>query len=415
MTIDLNVEFCGITFRNPFILASAPPTLDAKRIHKAAKAGWAGAVTKSVWPERVMADKMPRPNYFIANETPFVRRPPTMFAFQNIEHILGERWITREMRAAKRTGIPIIGSISGFEPDDWGRLAQMMEEAGADMLELNISCPYIGPKRSQYGLGVEILIGEDPQATAEVVRIVKEACSVPVMAKLPSSVTPSVFTDVAMAAVKAGADALSATNTVLGIIGIDVETGIPLAAVENKQGNPQSILGGISGPALRPIALRCVAQLATSVKVPISGVGGIVDWKSAVEFVMLGAKTVQCGTGPMVYGYGIIKKMIKGLQDFMERRGYKAIEDFRGKSLRFFGPFDNLKLEQPVKAVIDEGKCINCGFCAVACNAGGAGAIKIEGAITIDKKLCKGCGLCATVCPTAAIRLTKLPWKNSTT
>jgi dihydropyrimidine dehydrogenase (NAD+) subunit PreA len=375
---------------------------------RAAKAGWAGAIIKTIgpsgWPAGFEGYKHPRPSFWITSETRYVERPSTLFAFQNICNIdmLGKtRWIKSEMQAAKESGIPIIASITAAQPEEWTRLARMMEEAGADMVEMNVSCPYTV---TETGMGMEV--GQDPLKLREAVKATKEGCSLPVMVKLSPNITPVVLTEIAKTAEAAGADAISATNTLLGIIGINIETGIPISSLENKEGRLQSVFSGISGPAIKPVSLRCVAQIAQSVKIPISGIGGITDWKSAVEFIMVGAKTVQLATAPMVFGYGIIKKLVIGLQEFMEKKGYKSLDDFCGVSLRYFGPFDNLKYEQPIKAVVNEEKCTGCSRCVASCDAGGNNAIRMEeGVAKVDPQVCWGCNLCTLVCPEGAIFL----------
>ena len=309
--VDLSVDFCGIRFKNPFLLSSAEPTMTASQIQRAAKAGWAGAVVKTIgpsgWPGGFEGYKHPRPSFFVTSETSCIEKN-SIFAFQNVCNIdmLGKtKWVKSELKAAKESNIPIIVSITAAEPDEWSEMARIMEEAGADMIEMNVSCPYT---ITELGMGMEV--GQDPKRLREAIRAVKDGCSLPVMVKLSPNVTPSILTELAKTAEVSGADAISATNTVLGIVGVDIETGIPIPSVEDKGGRLQGIFSGISGPAIKPISLRCVAQIAQAVKIPISGIGGISDWRSAVEFIMVGAKTVQLATAVMVFGYGIIRELI---------------------------------------------------------------------------------------------------------
>jgi dihydropyrimidine dehydrogenase (NAD+) subunit PreA len=423
MSTDMGIDFCGERFRNPFLLAASPATGNSERIKKAAKAGWGGVVTTTVWarPGKSRTTRHPRPNFWIRGSMSHNTDYRQMFAFQNIGSSLeNERWIRKEMKHLKEVQIPVIGSIMGSTPDDWPKLAHMMESEGANMLEVNVSCPYLESSYGTVGVQqhrtVQRLIGQDPQLTRQIVKLTKEGCNIPIIVKLPGGITPSTLSEVATAAESAGADAISVTNTILGLLGIDVETGIPIASLENKQGRPEAIFSGISGPAVGPIALRCVAQISTCVKVPVSGIGGVTNWKSAVEFLMAGAKTVQCATAPLLFGYEIVRNMIAGLQSFMKRKGYASIEDFRGISLKYLGYFRNLEREPRLKAIVDGAKCIACAKCIVACGTGGNSAIKMESmghakrrtqvkTVKIMREKCYGCGLCLSVCPKGAISL----------
>lgn len=383
--------------------------MSAERIKKAARLGWGGAVIKTVGPSGSVPGsegyRHPRPSFWINPEIPYIQKPSTLFSFQNICHLdmLGKtKWIENEMREARESGIPIISSITASDPEDWSELAGSMEQAGAQMIEMNVACPY--GSTGELGMGLEV--GQNSRRLREAIKATKTGSSLPVMVKLSANLTPTKLAEIAKTSENAGADAISATNTLLGIVGINIETGFPIACVESKEGTMQSTLSGISGSAIKPFGLRCVAQIAKTVKLPISGVGGITEWKNAVEYIMVGAKITQLATAPMVFGYAMITDLIKGLKEFMKRKGYENVDTFCGLSLEHLGRFSDLRYEQPITATIDERRCKGCGRCVVSCEAGGNDAINIKEKVAkVDPELCWGCNLCTLVCPLGAISL----------
>jgi len=409
--VDLSVEFCGIKFKNPFILGSGPTTGDAERLKKAAKMGWAGAVTKTIgpwgWPEDREGYRHPRPNYWLWRFTPYIEKT-SPFAFENITGIdkLGKtRWLKKEVKAAKEANIPLIVSVTAPTPEGYAELARSVEEAGADMVEMNISGPFAITE-----MGMGDLAGKEIRMASESVKAVKKACSVPIMPKLTANVTPTTLVEIAKAIEQAGADAIASINTVLGVMGIDIETGIPITACVNTEEKLGTIYGGLSGPVIKPIGLRVLAQIASNVKIPASSGGGIFDWTDSVEYLMMGATLLPLVTGPMVFGYGMIRGLMKGLEEFMERKGYNGIGDFRGISLKYLGKYKNLKTEPPVKAAVDAVACTGCGKCVDACEAGGGNAMKmVERVAKVDESTCGGCNLCILVCPEKAVSLVGLP------
>jgi dihydropyrimidine dehydrogenase (NAD+) subunit PreA len=273
------------------------------------------------------------------------------------------------------------------------------------MVELNTSGPYAITE-----MGMGDLTGKDPSTMAEVVKAIKKACSIPVLPKLSPNLTPTVLVDIAKAAASAGADALTGINTVLGVNGIDIETGLPLCTCVGLDGKPKSIFAGISGSAIKPIGLRIALQVCKSVSIPYSAIGGLTDWQDCVEFIMAGATTVQLCTGPMVFGFDMVKSLTEGLEKFMDRKGYKSISDFKGMSLKYFGKYGDLKVEPTIYSMINEELCTGCGLCVKACEAAASNAITLKGGIAkVDKELCIGCNLCNLVCPEGAAKLVGVP------
>ena len=173
-------------------------------------------------------------------------------------------------------------------------------------------------------------IGQNPELVERVTRAAKAGTTLPVLVKLTPNVTDIV--PIAEAAVRGGADALSAINTVESLIGVDIETATPRPfAYDSNLADPHSTYGGYCGPAIRPLGLRCVSQIAKALPtVPISGIGGIENWYNAVEYLMVGATTLQLCTAVMWYGFGIIRKLTKNLAEFMNRKGYAKLENMIG-------------------------------------------------------------------------------------
>jgi dihydropyrimidine dehydrogenase (NAD+) subunit PreA len=386
---SLSVEFAGIEFENPFLLSSAPPAKDGSQIKRAIENGWGGAVTKSLL---LVPDKNTRPRLG------FLKLGKKMIGMSNIEmatELSLDRW-KKEIAIAKESGAPILGSImADSNPENWVKLTKIVEDTKIDMLELNVSCPHMSPEKH-----MGALIGQDSKLTSLITKNVKENCSIPVMVKLTPNVTSVPV--ITRAAKKGGADAISAINTVLSLIGVDIETGIPMPSSQGK-----SSFGGYSGPGVRPIALRVVAEIAQTVDLPISGIGGVDSWKSAVEFMMVGATTVQVCTAIMWRGYKIVENWKKNLLKFMEEKGYNSMNDFIGKSLQYLHPFSDFETEPPIKAkVIHVEKCTGCGICVISCKDGAYNAITLEDKnVRINDALCDGCGLCVNLCPHKALAM----------
>ena len=245
--------------------------------------------------------------------------------------------------------------------------------------------------------------GRDLTILGDCVAECRRGTSLPLMIKLSSHVTDTVAS--ARTCKMAGADSVSAINTLRGIIGIDVETGIPMSSDLNGNG----FISGISGPVIKPVGLRVVAEIASSdVGIPICAIGGITDWKSTVEYMMVGASAVQLCSGVMWYGYPVGTKLYHGLVKFMERKGYKKLSDFRGISLPTLKDLGGVVVERiPTVAKIDEEKCTRCMRCYTACSDAAFDAIRTTGGpgsnLKIEREICEGCGLCRVVCKENAI------------
>lgn len=320
---NLNVTMNGLEFDNPFLLGSGPPGTNARVIMKAFEAGWGGVVAKTTsLTDTEVINVVPRYGKLRSESKDVI-------GFQNIELISDrpfEEW-EKDFRTIKEAYPDkiLVGSImESYEQARWVEVAQRSVVAGCDALELNFSCPHGHPER-----GMGAAMGQDPDRVEEVTRWVVDAVDVPVWAKM----TPNI-SDIAVpsqAAARGGAHGIAAINTILSVIGIDLDTLRPLPTVEGH-----STPGGYSCQAVRPIGLRMVRDIATGVDIPVSGIGGVMKATDAVEYLLMGATTVQVCTGAMLQGLGMIQELTSGLSDFLDRHGFASVADVIGKSLPYF-------------------------------------------------------------------------------
>jgi dihydropyrimidine dehydrogenase (NAD+) subunit PreA len=419
---DLTTNFAGIGCPNPFWLASGPPTNCGEQIMRAFDAGWGGAVWKTLGDPIVNVS---------SRYSSVDWNGQRMMGLNNIE-LITDRSLEVNLReiAEVKKRYPKHAVVASLMVESkrevWHEFVKRCEDAGADGLELNFGCPH---GMSERGMGSAV--GQVPEYSCMIAEWVKEVARTPVMVKL----TPNI-TDIRMAARaarKGGADALSAINTLNSITGIDLDTFTPRPNVAGK-----SSQGGYCGPAVKPIALYQVRQIATDPEVglPISGIGGIAGWREAAEFMLLGCGTVQVCTAVMHYGYRIVEDMIDGLSNWMDDKGFRTLDDFRGLSLPKLTEWKHLDLNYKIVARIHEDKCIGCDLCYIACwdgahqcihRAGYAKPADAEAATEarltvtpiakldatvhnntktpteriprVDEAECVGCNLCWLVCP----------------
>ncbi|MDD5502768.1 MAG: dihydroorotate dehydrogenase, partial [Candidatus Thermoplasmatota archaeon] len=253
-----SIEFAGLKLKNPTMNASGILDETGDSMVALAKAGAGAVVTKSIGIKGRDGHK---------NPTVIVLEHGMINAMGLPNPGIDE--YGEEIRIAKSAGVPVIASIFGGDPGEFGILAKRMQEYGADAVELNVSCPHAK------GFGAQL--GTDPVMVTEVVKAAKSAAKIPVFVKLTPNVNNIV--PIAKAAEAAGADGIVAINTVKAM-SIDLETGMPILG--NK-------LGGYSGPAVKPIGVRAVYDIAKEVKIPIIGVGGITTGEDAIEYIMAGA------------------------------------------------------------------------------------------------------------------------------
>ena len=428
---DLTTIFAGgIRCPNPFWLASGPPANCGEQVMRAFDAGWGGAVWKTLGEPIVNVSSR-------YSSVDWNRQ--RMMGLNNIE-LITDRPLQvnlREISEVKKRypAHAVIASLMvESKPEAWRTIVKQAEDAGADGLELNFGCPH---GMSERGMGSAV--GQVPEYTELITSWVKEVARTPVLVKLTPNISD--IRMVARAAKHGGADGLSAINTINSITGVDLDTLIPRPDVGG-----QSSHGGYCGPAVKPIALHLVQQIASdeASRLPISGIGGISGWQEAAEFILMGAGTVQVCTAAMHYGFRIVEDMIDGLSNWMGSKGYRTIDDFRGLSLPKVVEWKNLDLNYKIIARIHAETCIGCDLCYTACWDGAhqcihldrvAGAngqghrtpaeievessrriattpiAKLDGAAfsaastplaripRVDEDECVGCNLCALVCP----------------
>jgi dihydropyrimidine dehydrogenase (NAD+) subunit PreA len=390
---DLSVNFVGIKAPNPFWLASAPPTDKAYNVIRAFKAGWGGVVWKTLGEDPPVVN-VTGPRYGAIHASD--RR---VIGFNNIE-LITDRPLEvnlREIKEVKRDWPDRAMIVSLMVPcteESWKAILARVEDTEADGVELNFGCPH---GMSERGMGSAV--GQVPEYVEMVARWCKQHTRMPVIVKL----TPNVgdIRKPAEAAKRGGADAVSLINTVNSIMAVDIDAMSPWPHTGGMGTH-----GGMCGPAVKPIALNMVAEIARSPAtrgLPISGIGGIETWRDAVEYMALGAGTVQVCTAAMVYGFKIVEEMKAGLSLWMDEKGYDRVEDIVGRAVPKVTDWQHLNLDYVVKAEIDQDLCIKCGRCHIACEDTSHQAITslVDGKrhYEVIEEECVGCNLCAVVCP----------------
>ncbi len=387
---DITSNFAGIKSPNPFWLASAPPTNMGSMVERAFDAGWGGAVWKTLGEPIVNVS---------SRLAGLDQGPLRMIGLNNIE-LITDRPLDvnlKEIYECKKkypNNAVIISLMVESKREAWQEIVKKSQDTGADGFELNFGCPH---GMSERGMGAAM--GQVPEYTCMVTEWVKEVSELPVIVKLTPNVTHIV--PPGRAAQDGGADAVSLINTINSVMGVDIDTMIPYPNV-----NGMAAHGGYCGTAVKPIALNMVSELArnSEFRIPISGIGGISNWRDAVEFLLLGAGNVQVCTAVMHYGYRIVEDMIDGLNNYLDEKGIASVNDIIGKSVNRVTDWGNLDLNYKVIARVNEEKCIQCNLCYVACEDGAHQSFEFKETdgkkypVVIEEE-CVGCNLCALVCP----------------
>ena len=391
---DLSTTFAGIKTPNPFWLASAPPTDKAYNVVRAFEAGWGGVVWKTLGEAGPPVVNVNGPRYGA-----LLSGDRRMLGFNNIE-LITDRDLElnlKEITQVKRDWPDRAMVVSLMVPcteQAWRAILPRVEDTGCDGVELNFGCPH---GMSERGMGAAV--GQVPAYIEMVTAWCKQYSKLPVIVKL----TPNI-TDVklpARAAKKGGADAVSLINTINSIMGVDPDT-LRMSPTTGGLGSH----GGYCGPAVKPIALNMVAEIArdpATAGLPISGIGGVGSWRDALDYIALGAGTVQVCTAAMVFGFKIVQEMTDGLSNYMDEKGFKRLDDFRGRAIPTVTEWRHLNLNHVSKAVINQDACIQCGRCHIACEDTSHQAITAlkdgKRHFEVMEAECVGCNLCVTVCP----------------
>ena len=389
---DLTTDFLGIKSPNPFWLASAPPTDKEYNVRRAFDAGWGGVVWKTLGEEGPPVVNVNGPRYGVIYGAD--RR---VLGINNIE-LITDRDLYTNLAEIKRVKADypdramIVSIMVPCEEEAWKAILPLVEETGADGIELNFGCPH---GMSERGMGAAV--GQVPEYIEMVTRWCKKYYSKPVIVKL----TPNI-TDVrqpAAAARRGGADAVSLINTINSITSVNLDSMSPEPSIDGKGTH-----GGYCGPAVKPIAMSMVSEIARyneTKGMPISGIGGVTTWRDAAEFITLGCGNVQVCTAVMTYGFKIIEEMISGLSQWMDEKGHASIEDFMGAAIPNTTDWQYLNLNYIAKAVINQDDCISCGRCYAACEDTSHQAIAMskDRTFTVIDEECVACNLCVDVCP----------------
>ncbi len=397
--VDLSVEYCGLRFENPFVLSSAPPTDSYEMVQAAFQQGWAGAIMKTTSVESYQVDI----TYPIMTSMDWEEKKA--IALGNIDNISEYHMDVME-EAVRKLKDEFHGKIVGLSlwgttnKNHWEELTKRSVGIGADLVEISMSCPTDSPFAK-----TSLMAGQIPDDVKRILGWVKKhSGEMPVIAKLTSQVTD--ITEIVEAVQEAGGDGVCASDTVHGLLGIDLDTFIPHPNINGK-----STFCGVSGPVVKPITLRTLATIARASGIPLAASGGATTWEDAVEFMLVGASTVQFCTAVMHYGFDIVEDLKEGLAYFLEEKGLASASDLIGKALPNILPHGELLIKKDVVASIDESTCTKCGMCYYACRDGGHQAYDLgeDGLPQADPEKCYGCGLCVEICPVECISLVPRP------
>ncbi|MFN4157873.1 MAG: NAD-dependent dihydropyrimidine dehydrogenase subunit PreA [Gemmobacter sp.] len=388
---NLTSTFIGITSPNPFWLASAPPTDKEYNVVRAFQAGWGGVVWKTLGAEGPPVVNVNGPRYGAVwgadrrllglNNIELITDRPLEINLQEIKRVKRD-WPDRAM---------VVSLMVPCDEESWKAILARVEDTEADGVELNFGCPH---GMSERGMGSAV--GQVPEYIEMVTRWVKKHSRMPCIVKLTPNIAD--IRKPAEAAHRGGADAVSLINTINSITSVNLDSFAPEPTIDGKGAH-----GGYCGPAVKPIALNMVAEIARNPAtrgLPISGIGGVTTWRDAAEFMALGAGNVQVCTAAMTYGFKIVQEMISGLSQYLDEKDM-ALPDLIGRATPNVTDWNQLNLNHVTKARIDQDACIKCGRCYAACEDTSHQAIWMHPGrvFEVNDAECVACNLCVNVCP----------------
>ena len=392
--IDLKSNFIGIQTPNPFWLASAPPTDKSYNVNRAFEAGWGGVMWKTLGEAGLPLVNVNGPRYGAWHG-----KDRTLMGINNIELItdrdleINLAEIIQVKKDWPDRGV-VISLMVPCEEQAWIDILRRVEDTGADGIELNFGCPH---GMSERGMGAAV--GQVPEYVEMVAAWCKQYSDLPTIVKLTPNITD--IRTSARGAVRGGADAVSLINTINSVMGVNLDQ-LKMSPSVGQQGSH----GGYCGPAVKPIALHMLSEIARDAEcnnIPISGIGGITDWRDAAEFLALGATNVQVCTAVMTYGFRIVEDMTDGLSRYLADQGMTSVGPLIGAAVPSVTSWNKLDLNYVAKAQIDQDSCIKCGRCHIACEDTSHQAISTEingeRGFQVRDEDCVGCNLCVVVCP----------------
>ena len=380
---SLETTFAGLKLSSPVIAASAGTT-EKVELMKIAEENGAGAVVMKSLFEKEVARVAPTPRFQIIRHDAGKHKTFTLYSYEQASVWGPDRYAQEVERAKRELRIPVIPSINCITDSGWDKYARLMERAGASALEMNVSCPH----------GSIAFSGEAVfEMTLNAVRIARSAVRIPLIVKL----SPQMSMPAAM--VKAvediGADGVVIFNRLTGL-DIDVEAEAPVM---------HGGYAGHGGPWAIQYPLRWISEIYPKTRLPIAGSGGVFNPDDVVKYLLAGATVVQVCTAVYLQGYGVLKRLNAGLREWMEHKGYKRVDEFRGKvsGSKILG-IDQVRRIHDKIARVNPDACSGCGTCERICIYF---APKKAGEVYEITAKCDGCGLCAELCPKAAISMTQ--------
>ena len=390
--IDLSCEICGVKLENPFLLSSSVVASNYEMTARAFEMGWAGAAFKTIC---LMDIREASPRFSTVKNV-----DGSIYGFKNIEQLSDHSFeenldFFRKLKKDYPSKV-LLASIMGRTEAEWTYLAKAVTEAGVDIVECNFSCPNMEAKNT----GVDV--GQDPEAVKRYVKAVRKGTNLPILAKMTPNIAD--MRPVAKAAIEGGADGIAAINTIKSITNVDIDTYTTAPSV-----NGLSMVGGYSGAAVKPVALRFILDMYKDAEIKnyhISGMGGIENWKDGLEFILLGCGSLQVTTAVMLYGYRIIDDLIMGTKIYMAQKNISSISQLVGIAAEKIVENDQIERDTIVYPKFHRETCVGCGRCYISCSDGGHQALNFNGKtrkpVLIPNK-CVGCHLCVLVCPVSAI------------